>query len=90
MYKSIDGTAFHTNWRCQLHNQLIRYKGRVAIQKNIKILKENPEKVCGDKKSAKELINRLEGLSDDQAWSAANAMAGLSIEQALKALNSMQ
>ena len=89
MYLSIDGTSFHTNWRCKLHNQLVRYNGRLAIQKNIKLLKERPEKVGGDKETAKELIELLEGVSDDQAWIAANAMAGLSIEKALVKLSSM-
>ena len=88
MYESIDGTSFHTNWRCKLHNQLVRRNGWMTIQKNIKLLKESPEKVGGDEETAKELIELLESLSDDQAWIAANAMAGLSIEKALETLNS--
>ncbi len=90
MYESIDGTSFHTNWRCKLQNQLVRRNGRMTLQKNIKLLKESPEKVGGDKETAKELIELLEGVSDDQAWIAANAMAGLSIEKALETLNSMR
>ena len=89
MYQSIDGTSFHTNWRCRLHNQVVRHNGRRAIQNNIKLLKESPEKVGGDKEMAKELIELLEGISDDQAWIVANAMAGLSIEKALETLNSI-
>ena len=90
MHESIDGTSFHTNWRCQLHNHLVRRRGKMAIQKNIKLLKESPEKVGGDKKSSQELIELLQGVSDDQAWLAANAMAGLSIEKAINALNSIE
>ncbi len=90
MYKSLDGTPFHTNWRCKLHNQVIRRNGRMTIQKNIKLLKDSPEKLGGDKETAKELIELLEGVSDDQAWVAANAMAGLSIKKALELLNSMR
>ena len=60
MHESIDGKLFHTNWRCQLHNQVIRHNGRVTIQKNIKLLKESPEKVGGDKETAIELIALLE------------------------------
>ena len=90
MYKSLDGTPFHTNWRCKLHNQVIRRNGRMTIQKNIKLLKDSPEKLGGDKETAKELIELLEGVSDDQAWIAANAMAGLSIKKALELLNSMR
>ncbi len=90
MYDSIDGTSFHTNWRCKLHNQSVRRNGRITIQKNIKLLKLSPEKLGGDKESAKELIELLESVSDDQAWIAAKAMAGLSIEKALETLNSMR
>ncbi len=90
MYESIDGTFFHTNWRCKLHNQAVRRNGRMAIQKNIQLLKESPEKVGGDRENAKALIELLEGISDDKAWIVANAMAGLSIEKALEILNSMR
>ena len=90
MHESIDGTSFHTNWSGQLHNHLVRRRGKMAIQKNIKLLKESPEKVGGDKKSSQELIELLQGVSDDQAWLAANAMAGLSIEKAINALNSIE
>ena len=62
----------------------------IAIKKNIRLLKENPEKVGGNKQTAKELIGLLECVSDDQAWIAANAMAGLSLEKALETLNSMR
>ena len=89
MYESIDGTSFHTNWRCKLHNQILKSNGRKTIQNNIKLLKESPEKVGGDKATAKELIELLEGLSDDQAWEAAKVMAGLSIDKALESLHSM-
>ena len=90
MYDSIDGTSFYTNWRCKLHNQAVRRNGRITIQKNIKLLKLSPEKLGGDKESAKELIELLESVSDDQAWIAAKAMAGLSIENAIETLNSMR
>ena len=90
MFEAIDGTSFHTNWRCKLHNQVVRRNGRVTIQQNIKLLKESPEKVGGNEKAAKELVEILEGISEDQAWMVANAMAGLSIEKALETLNSMR
>ena len=90
MHESIDGTTFHTNWRCKLHNQAVRRNGRITIQKNIKVLKEAPEKVGGDTKMAKSLIELLERVPDDQAWIAANTMAGLSIEKALETLTSMR
>ncbi len=90
MYESIDGKTFHTSWRSKLHNQMVRRNGQIAIQKNIKLLKENPEKVGGDKDTAKELIELLENISADQAWIAAHAMAGLSIQKALETLNSMR
>ncbi len=89
MYESIDGLSFHTNWRCKLQNQVVRRNGRMTIRNNIKILRESPEKVGGNKEVAKELIELLEGVSDDQAWIAAKAMAGLSIEQALETLKLM-
>ncbi len=90
MYESIDGRSFHTSWRSKLHNQMVRRNGQMTIQKNIKLLKDTPQKVGGDKETAKELIEILEGVSADQAWIAANAMAGLSIEKAIETLNSMR
>ena len=90
MYEAIDGSSFQTNWRCKLHNQLVRRNGRVTIQKNIKLLVESPEKVGGNKETAKELIELLKGVSDDQSWIVAKAMAGLSIDKALETLNSMK
>ncbi len=90
MYEAIDGTSFHTEWRCKLHNQIVRSNGRSTLQKNIRLLKETPEKVDGTKETARELIELLEGVSDDQAWIAAKAMAGLSVEKALEALNSIR
>ncbi len=89
MYESIDGKSFHTNWRCKLHNQVLRRNAQATIQKNIKLLKETPEKVGGDKETAKELIDILKGVSEDQAWIVANSMAGLSLEKALETLYSM-
>ncbi len=88
MYEAIDGSTFQTNWRCKLHNSILRSNGRNTIKKNIKLLQDNPEKVGGDKETAKELIKLLEGVSDDQAWVVAKAMAGLSVEKALETLNS--
>ena len=88
MYESIDGTSFHTNWRCKLHNSILRSNGRSTIKKNIRLLKESPEKVGGDEETAKELVELLEGVSDDQAWTVAKAMAGLSVDKALEILNS--
>ena len=90
MFESIDGTSFHTEWRCKLHNQILRSNGRSTLQKNIKLLKESPEKVGGNNETAKELIEFLEGVSDDQAWIAAKAMAGLTIDKALETLNSIR
>ncbi len=90
MYEAIDGTSFHTEWRCKLHNQIVRSNGRSTLQKNIRLLKETPEKVDGTKETARELIELLEGVSDDQAWIAAKAMAGLSVEKALEALSSIR
>ena len=90
MYEAIDGTSFHTNWRCKLHNSILRSNGRSTIKKNIRLLKESPEKVGGDTEIAKELIDLLEGVSDEQAWLVAKAMAGLSIAKALETLNSMK
>ena len=90
MYEAIDGTSFQTNWRCMLHNSILRSNGRSTIRRNIKLLKENPEKVGGDKETAKELIELLEDIPDDQAWTVAKAMAGLSLEKALETLNSMR
>ena len=90
MYEAIDGTSFQTGWRCKLHNSILRSNGRSAIKKNIRILKESPEKVGGNHETAKELIDFLESVSDDQAWSVAKAMAGLSIDKALEALNLME
>ena len=88
MYEAIDGNSFHTSWRCKLHNSILRNNGRSTIKKNIKLLKESPEKVGGNKETAKELIRLLEGVSDDQAWLVAKAIAGLSIDKALETLNS--
>ena len=90
MYEAIDGTFFQTSWRCRLQNSMLRSNGRHTIKRNIRLLKESPEKVGGDKETAKELIELLEGVADDQAWLVAKAMAGLSIEKALEALNSMR
>ncbi|WP_320674110.1 hypothetical protein [Prochlorococcus sp. MIT 1341] len=90
MYKAIDGTLFQTNWRCKLHNSILRSNGRSTIQQNIRLLKQHPEKVGGNKETAKELIELLEGISDDQAWLVAKAMAGLSLEKALETVNSMR
>ncbi len=89
MYEAIDGTCFQTNWRCKIHNSILRSNGRSTIKNNIKLLKENPEKVGGDQETAKELIEFLEDVSEDQAWLVAKAMAGLSIDKALETLNSM-
>ncbi len=89
MYEAMDGSIFQTNWRCNLHNLILRSNGRSTIRKNIRLLKDNPEKVGGNKKTAKELIELLEGVSDDQAWLVAKAMAGLSIDKAIDTLNSM-
>ena len=90
MYEAIDGTSFQTNWRCKLHNSILKNNGRNTIKQNIRLLKKNPEKVGGNAETAKELIEILEGISDDQSWLAAKAMAGLSIEKALETLNSMK
>ena len=90
MNKAIDGTSFQTNWRCQLHNSILRRNGKSTLQKNIKLLKENPENVGGNKETAKELIKILERVSDDQAWIVAKAMAGLSLEKALVAIKSVR
>ena len=90
MYEAIDGTSFQTNWRCKLHNSILRRNGRSTIKQNIRLLKNNPEKVDGNKETAKELIKLLERVSDDQAWIAAKAMAGLSIDKALETLKSME
>ncbi len=90
MYRSIDGKSFHTNWRCKLHNQALRRNGRITIRKNIKLLKENPKKINGDKEEAGRLIECLEKITDDKAWIAANTMAGLSINKALEALNAIR
>ena len=90
MYVAIDGTSFQTNWRCKLHNSILRSNGRSTIKKNIRLLKENPEKVGGDEQTAQELIEILEGVSDDQAWFVAKAMAGLNIDKALEALKLMR
>jgi len=90
MYEAIDGTAFQTNWRCKLHNSILRSNGRRTIKQNIKLLKKHPEKVDGNEETAKELVALLESVSDDQAWLVAKAMAGLSLDKALEALNSMR
>ncbi len=90
MYKALDGSSFQTSWRCKLHNSILRSNGRRTINKNIRLLKDNPEKVGGNKETAEELIKILEGISDDQTWLVAKAMAGLSLEKALETLNSMR
>ena len=90
MYEAIDGTSFHTAWRCNLHNQILRRNGRSTVKKNINLLRKSPEKIGGNEETAKELIEVLEDVTDDQAWIAANAMAGLSIEKAVETLNSMR
>ena len=90
MYEAIDGTSFQTNWRCKLHNSILRSNGRSTIKKNIRLLNQCPEKVGGDNESAKELIKLLEGVPDDQAWLVAKEMAGLSVDEALETLNSIR
>ena len=90
MYEAIDGTSFQTNWRCKLHNSILRSNGRSTINKNIRLLKKSPEKVGGNEETAKELIELLECVPYDQAWLVAKAMAGLSIDNALETLNSMR
>ena len=90
MYEAIDGTSFQTKWRWNLHNSILRSNGRSTIKKNIRLLRESPEKVGGNKETAKELIEFLEQVPADQAWSVAKAMAGLSIDKALETLNSMR
>ena len=90
MYEALDGKSFQTNWRCKLHNSILRSNGRSTIKNNIRLLRESPEKVGGNKETAKELIELLEGVSQDQAWLVAKAMAGLSIDKALETLNSMR
>ena len=90
MYEAIDGTSFQTNWRCKLHNSILKNNGRNTIKQNIRLLKKHPEKVGGNDETAKELIELLEGIPDDQSWLAAKAMAGLTIEKALEALNSLR
>ena len=90
MHEAIDGTTFQTNWRCKLHNSVLRSNGRTTLKKNIRLLKDNPEKVGGDQETAKLLIEILEDVSDDQAWKVAKAMAGLSLEKALETVNSMK
>ncbi len=89
MYEALDGSLFQTNWRCKLHNSILRSNGRSTIKNNIRLLKESPEKVGGNMETAKELIKLLEDVSDDQAWIVAKAMAGLSVEKALETLNLM-
>ena len=90
MYEALDGTFFQTSWRCKLHNSILSSNGRNTIRKNIRLLKESPEKVGGDKETAKDLIELLEGISDEKAWMVAKAMAGLSLDKALETLNSMR
>ena len=89
MYEALDGTSFQTNWRCKLHNSILKSNGRRSLIQNIKLIRQSPEKVDGNKENANELIKLLEGVSDDQAWSVAKAMAGLSVEKALDTLNAM-
>ena len=90
MYVAIDGTSFQTNWRCKLHNSILRSNGRSTINQNIRLLKNSPEKVRGNEETAKELIELLEYVPDDQAWLVAKAMAGLSLDKALETLKSMR
>ncbi len=90
MYEAIDGKSFQTKWRCQLHNSILKSNGRNTIKQNIRLLKKNPEKVGGNKDTAKELIELLEDISDEQSWLVAKAMAGLSLGKALEVLNSMK
>ena len=90
MFEAIDGKVFQTNWRCKLHNSILRSNGRRTIQQNIRLLKESPQKVGGDEVTSRELIELLESVSDDQAWMVAKAMAGLSVEKSLEVLNSMR
>ena len=89
MHEALDGRLFQTNWRCKLHNSILRSNGISTLKNNIKLLKKNPEKVGGDEETAQELIELLERVSDDQAWSVAKAMAGLSVEKALETLTSL-
>ena len=89
MYEAIDGTSFQTNWRCKLHNSILTSNGKNTIRRNIRLLKDTPEKVGATKETAQPLIDLLESVSNDQAWSVAKAMAGLSIEKAIQTLNSM-
>ena len=86
MYAAIDGTSFQTNWRCKLHNSILRSNGRSTINQNIRLLKKNPEKVGGNEETAKKLIELLECVPDDKAWFVAKSMAGLSIDQALDSI----
>ncbi len=90
MYEAMDGTLFQTNWRCKFHNSILKSNGRSTIRQNIRLLKNCPEKVGGNEKTAQELIKLLEGVSDDQAWLVAKSMAGLSIDKALETLNSLR
>jgi len=90
MYEAIDGSSFQTSWRCKLHNSILRRNGRSTLKRNIRLLKESPEKVDGNHETAKELIELLEGVSDDQCWLVAKTMAGLSLGKALETLNSMR
>ena len=90
MFEAIDGTSFHTEWRCKFQNQLLRSNARSTLMKNIKLLKDSPEKVGGNSETAKELIELLEGVTDDQAWITAKAMAGLSIDKAIETLTSLR
>ena len=89
MFNAIDGTSFQTNWRCKLHNSILRRNGQSTIKQNIRLLKENPQQVGGNDETVKELIELLECISEDQAWMVAKAMAGLSAEESLEILHSM-
>mgnify|MGYP001233977723 CR=1 FL=1 len=90
MYEAIDGKSFQTNWRCKLHNSILKSNGRSTIKQNIRLLKNKPEKVDGNEETAKKLIELLSKVPDDQAWLVAKAMAGLSVDRAIEALNSMK
>ncbi len=90
MYEAIDGSSFQTNWRCKLHNSILRSNGRSTLKKNIKLLKTSPEKVGGNDQVAKELIDLLEDVSDDQAWFVARAMAGQSVDKAIEIVIAMR
>ena len=90
MYDSIDGTSFQTRWRCKLHNSILRSNGRNTLRRNIRLIKDSPQKLGGSNRSAGELIKILEDVPDENAWMVAKAMAGLSIDKALETLSRME